>query len=119
MCKKNCDKNNENDFHKLTKYIYNLEIKKAKLFLESQKKSKFCSLCLCSNGKYKYKTDDNKTKYLCKYCIKSVKKTKKPIKTYSDRQCPVCGQLDGNNIIDSITLSLCNDCYHGITSLSI
>ena len=119
MCNKKCCEKNEEDFHQLTKSISKLEIKRAKLFLESQKKckSKYCSLCLCSNGKYEYITDDKKTTYLCKYCVKSVKKTKEPIKTYSERQCPVCEDLDGINIIKNITNSLCNDCYDGIKNL--
>ena len=111
MCKKN-----ENDFHKLTKSITELEIKRAELFRESQKKhkSKYCSLCLCLNPVYEFITDDNQIKHLCKYCVKSVKNTKDPLKIGGDRQCPVCKQLDGQYIIKCITTSLCDDCLNGI-----
>ena len=122
MCNnKNSLKYNENDFHQLTKNINSLEKRRIKLLLKSQKKykSKHCSLCLCSNGKYEYKTDDKTTKNLCKHCIKIVKKTITPVKNYSEKQCPVCLELDGFYIIDDITLSLCNDCYGGIKRLNI
>lgn len=116
MCKKN-----EEEFHQLTKSITNLEIKRAELFLESQKKhkTKYCSLCLCSNAKYKFITDDNKINYLCKYCVKSVKNTKDPLKNGGDKQCPICKQLDGIYIIKNITTSLCDDCFDGIKLIKL
>jgi hypothetical protein len=119
MCKKSCGKIKEKYFHQLTKSICNLEIKRAELFLESQKKckSEHCSLCLCPNGEYKYITDNDKTIYLCKNCMVSVKKTNKPNKTYPEKQCPTCLDLDGYNIIPGITICLCNRCYTGIKSL--
>ena len=119
MCNKKCCENKEDDFHQLTKSITKLELTREELFLESKKKckSKYCSLCLCYCAKYKYITDDNKTTYLCKYCVRSVKKTKQPIKSYAEKQCPVCGDLDGINIIPCITTSLCDNCYDGIIKI--
>jgi hypothetical protein len=119
MCGKDCDHqrkcNTEDYFHRLTKIITHLEIKRSVLAAKNNKcGQKMCSICKCPNGKYEYLSDSNEKSNLCKYCIKKIIRTKNPVKSINEYECPVCGGTDGKYIIKSITPSLCEDCYVGI-----